>query len=135
MIINETLVRVRYAETDKMGYVYYGNYPEYLEVGRVEAMRDLGISYKELEDSGVMMPVVSMELKYIRPAFYDDKLKIKTYIKEMPDARMTFEYEIFNSQDILINKAITTLAFVNIATMRPCRAPENLINAINSKLA
>ena len=88
-------IRVRYAETDKMGYVYYGNYATYYEVGRVEALRKLGMSYKEMEDEGIMLPVLSFNIKYFKPAFYDDLLTIKTSITEMPNTRIKFEYECY----------------------------------------
>ena len=91
-----TNLRVRYAETDRMGYVYYGNYATYFEVGRVEAMKSIGMSYKKLEDSGIMMPVLEYKIKYFKPAFYDDELTIVTSIKELPMARITFFYETYN---------------------------------------
>ena len=124
-------IRVRYAETDKMGYVYYGNYASYFEVGRVESLRTLGLSYKELEDSGIMLPVLQYEIKYFKPAYYDDLLTIKTTIIEMPSARLKFEYETFNNQNILLNKAATTLVFVNIANGKPCIAPDEFIEKLN----
>lgn len=124
MFVTETQVRVRYAETDKMGFVYYGNYPQYYEVGRVEAMRKLGMSYREMEEKGVMMPIASMQIKYIRPAYYDDLLTIRTIVKELPASRMHFWYEILNPEGVIINKGETVLAFINMSTGRPCAAPE-----------
>ena len=102
MYINDTEVRVRYAETDQMSYVYNGAYAEYLEVGRVEALRNLGVVYKDLELAGVMMPVLEMNIKYYRPARYDDVLRIRTIVKEMPTQKIFFEYEIFNENDKVI---------------------------------
>ena len=93
MYITETTIRVRYSETDKMGYVYYGNYAQYFEVGRVEALRDLKTSYKEMEDTGVMLPVYEFNIKYLKPAFYDDLLVIKTTIREIPTAKIKFDYD------------------------------------------
>jgi acyl-CoA thioester hydrolase len=130
MYISETTVRVRYAETDKMGYVYYGNYTHYYEVGRVEAMRQLGTSYKEMEDNGVMLPVYTCNLKYIKPALYDDLLVIKTVIKELPTLKIIFDYEIYNQKNDLINTGNTTLVFIDMKTNKPCRAPESFIEKI-----
>jgi acyl-CoA thioester hydrolase len=124
MFVTETQVRVRYAETDKMGFVYYGNYPQYYEVGRVEAMRNLGMSYREMEEQGVMMPIASMQIKYIRPAYYDDLLTVRTIVKELPTSRMHFSYEILNPEGVIINKGETVLAFINMSTGRPCAAPD-----------
>jgi acyl-CoA thioester hydrolase len=124
MFISETTLRVRYAETDQMSYVYYGNYAQYYEVGRVEALRQLGTSYRQLEESGIMMPVVSMNINYKRPALYDDILTIKIIIKELPTTKMKFEYEIYNHEGVLINTAETILVFVNRSNMRPCRCPQ-----------
>lgn len=130
MYISETTVRVRYAETDKMGYVYYGNYTHYYEVGRVEAMRQLGTSYKEMEDNGVMLPVYTCNLKYIKPALYDDLLIIKTVIKELPTLKIIFDYEIYNQKNELINTGNTTLVFINMSTNKPCKAPASFIEKI-----
>lgn len=124
MYQSETHVRVRYGETDQMGYVYYGNYAMYYEVARVESLRQLGLSYKELEAMGVMMPVLENHARYIGPALYDDLLKIVTTIREKPGVRITFEYEIFNPAGKLINKGETLLVFVQQKTGRPCRPPE-----------
>jgi acyl-CoA thioester hydrolase len=132
MYISETTIRVRYAETDKMGYVYYGNYTHYYEVGRVEAMRQLGTSYKEMEDSGIMLPVYTCNIKYLKPALYDDLLVIKTTIKELPTLKILFDYEIFNQKDELINTGNTTLVFIDMATNKPCRAPDSFIEKIKA---
>ncbi|MCW3083099.1 MAG: acyl-CoA thioester hydrolase, YbgC/YbaW family [Bacteroidetes bacterium] len=130
MYISETTVRVRYAETDKMGYVYYGNYTHYYEVGRVEALRQLGTSYKEMEDNGVMLPVYTCNIKYLKPALYDDLLVIKTTIKELPTLKITFDYEIYNQKSELLNTGNTTLVFINRTTNRPCKAPESFLEKI-----
>lgn len=130
MYISETTVRVRYAETDKMSYVYYGNYTHYYEVGRVEALRQLGTSYKEMEDSGIMLPVYTCNLKYLKPALYDDLLIIKTTIKEMPSAKIIFDYEIYNQNDELINVGTTTLVFIDIKTNKPRVAPDLIIEKL-----
>ncbi|MCF8298306.1 MAG: acyl-CoA thioesterase [Saprospiraceae bacterium] len=124
MIISETKIRIRYADTDKMGFVYYGNYPTYYEVARTEALRELNSSYKQLEEDGISMPVHSMNIKYIKPAFYDDLITVKTFIKSRPERLMVFDYEIYNQNNELLNKATTTLPFISIETGKPCRPPE-----------
>ncbi|PIB34446.1 thioesterase [Reichenbachiella sp. 5M10] len=124
MFESTTQVRVRYGETDQMGYVYYGNYAMYYEVGRVESLRSLGLSYKELEDMGVMMPVLEHRSKYIAPGKYDELLTIKVKIPSLPGVRIRFEYEIYNEQDKLINIGETTLVFVDMQSNKPCRMPE-----------
>ncbi|MEE4197370.1 MAG: thioesterase family protein [Bacteroidales bacterium] len=130
MFTYETKLRVRYGETDKMGYVYYGNYPLYYEVGRTELMRSLGFSYKTIEEMGIMLPVRSLEVKYYKPAVYDDHLTIKTIIKELPKARITFYYQIFNENEELLNQGLTTLVFVDESTRKPRRAPLELIEQL-----
>ncbi len=130
MLTSETKIRVRYGETDQMGYVYYGNYPLYYEVARGEMIRELGWTYKKMEAIGVMMPVHSLNVKYIRPAYYDDLLTIKTTVKEMPSKRMSFEYEVFNENGDLINIGSSILAFIDIKIMKPTNPPEELLNSI-----
>ena len=124
MIVAENKIRVRYAETDQMGYVYYGNYSTYFEVARVELFRSFGISYKEMEEQGVMMPVLEQQIKYIRPAKYDDLLTIKTYLRNKPGVRIKFEYEVFNEENTLLTKAETMLVFVDMKTGKPTNAPQ-----------
>lgn len=131
MYTSEIKLRVRYAETDKMGYCYYGNYAEYFEVGRVEALRALGATYKEMEDNGVMLPVLSFSIKYFKPAFYDDLLTIKTTIIELPTTRLHFTYETLSELGVVLNKAETTLAFVDMKTGKPCHAPDWFMEKIN----
>lgn len=130
MYFSETSLRVRYAETDQMAYVYYGNYPQYFEVARVETLRTFGLSYKKIEDDGVMLPVLKLEIKYVAPAKYDDLLNIKTRIAEMPKTRITFEHEIYNEAGNLLTLGKVELVFVNIKTGKPCRAPDSLLNAL-----
>jgi acyl-CoA thioester hydrolase len=113
-----------------MGYVYYGNYAVYLEVARVEIMRELGFSYKEMEHDGILMPVLHFEIKYVRPAFYDDLITVTTIVKEMPDRRIHFEYELTNEKQELLSLAKTTLAFVSKTTMKAVRVPEILANLL-----
>ena len=132
MIESRTQIRVRYGETDKMGFVYYGHYALYLEVGRAEAMRQLGLSYKEMEDLGIIMPISHLEIKYVSPARYDDLLTVITTVRELPAARMHFEYEIHKPGNILVCKAKTTLAFINHTTSRPVPAPKWFLDKISS---
>lgn len=120
-------IRVRYGETDQMGYCYYGNYAQYFEVGRVEALRALGMSYKSLEKEGVMLPVSEFSVKYISPAFYDDELTVITSITQIRGARIYFEYEIFNQEKKLVSKANTTLVFVDKLTMKPISTPPSFL--------
>lgn len=131
MYTHEIQLRVRYADTDKMGFAYYGNYPRYYEIARVESFRALGFPYREMEESGVGMPVLDMSIKYHGPAKYDDLLTIKLTIPEMPRARMTFLYEIKNEAGKLINSGETTLAFMNLETGRPVKMPERMKESIS----
>ncbi|MGD1842411.1 MAG: acyl-CoA thioesterase [Thermonemataceae bacterium] len=128
MITHETQLRVRYAETDQMKYVYYGNYATYYEVARVECLRMLGVSYKSLEEDGIMLPVVESHIKYVKPAVYDDLLTIKVTIEKMPTAKITFDYEIYNEAGVFLNAGQTILVFIDMLTNRPMRCPEELKN-------
>ena len=130
MYTAETKVRVRYGETDQMGYVYYGNYPLYYEVARTDMIRKLGWPYKKLEESGIMLPVLSLKVKYIKPAFYDDELTIRTSLKKLPETRIEFEYEVYNEKQELINIGETSLGFVDMKTMKPTNAPEAFLQDI-----
>jgi acyl-CoA thioester hydrolase len=132
MYSHKIQIRVRYAETDQMGYLYYGNYAQYYEVGRVEAMRNLGLSYKEMEDGGVMMPVLELHSTFVKPAYYDELLSITTTITKMPEVRMFFDYEICNEQGDTINYGKTTLIFFDMARKRPCRVPAELASKLES---
>lgn len=131
MFVHETAIRVRYAETDQMGYAYYGNYAQYFEVARVEMLRSLGFTYKGFEADGVMMPVLELKCKYIRPALYDDALTIRTTLKEMPNTRIHFTYEVFNEKQELIHLGETTLVFVSMETKRPCKAPAYFLEKLS----
>jgi acyl-CoA thioester hydrolase len=109
-----------------MGYLYYGNYASYYEVGRVEAIRSLGLSYKELEDSGIMMPVLELQSTFVKPAYYDELLTVTTTITQMPQVRMFFAYEINNDKNETINFGKTTLIFFDSVRRKPCRSPKEL---------
>lgn len=133
MIATTTTIRVRYAETDPMKYVYYGNYATYLEVARVELFRSLGISYDEIEIRGFWLPVSEYRMRYLKPAFYDDELQIKTVVKNLPGVRIEFEYEIYNSAGEKISEAATVLFFMDAATQRPVRCPAFLLELMQNK--
>ena len=134
MFEHRTKIRTRYSEVDRMGYVYYGNYATYFEVGRVEAMRVLGINYAELEAQGIMMPVIRYEIDYKKPAFYDEELTITTRVRKKPLSRIQFEYETHNSKGELLNSAMTELVFVDSKTMKPQRAPKVIMDAAEKYL-
>jgi acyl-CoA thioester hydrolase len=130
MYQSETIVRVRYGETDQMGYVYYGNYAMYYEVARVESLRQLGMPYRAMEEMGIMMPVLEHHSRYLAPGRYDEQLRIVTTLKEMPGVRIRFEYDIFNESGTLINKGETLLAFIDKKTNRPCRPPQAMVTVL-----
>ncbi len=124
MIIRETQLRVKYSETDQMGYLYHGNYPAYYEVGRAEWLRSFGVTYREMEEiHGIMMPVMSLQMRYIRPAKYDDLLTIRTVLRHFPTSYITFYVEIFNDQKKLLNGGSVKLCFVEIKTNKTVPAP------------
>ena len=130
MFQNATKLRVRYGETDQMGYMYYGNYAEFFEVGRVEMLRSLGMTYSGMEASGIMMPVLEMHSKYLKPAVYDDEITINVIMAKMPGVKIHFRYELFNSRQELIHIGETTLAFVNMKTNRPCLPPQEFTDKL-----
>jgi acyl-CoA thioester hydrolase len=117
-------VRVRYSETDQMGVVYHGNYAQYFEMGRVEWLRNIGISYKRMEEDGIMLPVVSLNINYKKPARYDNLLRVKTIFKSQTSVKIEFDYEIYNEEDELLTIGKSILVFVNIKTGRPTVPPE-----------
>ena len=124
MVKSEIKIRVRYSETDKMGIVYYGNYPQYYEVARTELIRDLGMSYKFIEEKGYNLPVYKMKITYHNPAKYDDLLRIETTILEKPGIKMKFLHKIYNEDNILINEAEVILVFIDSKTKKACSSPE-----------
>jgi len=130
MIHTTHSLRVRYAETDPMKYVYYGNYAEYFELGRVELFRSIGISYDKIEKSGIWLPVSEYNIKYLKPALYDQKLEIHTFLKKIPGVRIEFEYEIYNEEKIKITEARTTLFFLEASTNKIIKCPEILMQLI-----
>ncbi|RZL65405.1 MAG: acyl-CoA thioesterase [Pedobacter sp.] len=126
-----TKIRVRYGETDQMGYMYYGNYAQYYEVGRVEMLRSLGMSYSSMEADGIMMPVLELKCKYIKPAFYDQEITVRTIIKTLPGIRIFFEYELYNEKEELINLGETTLVFVDMKKNKPTNPPANFMEKLS----
>ncbi len=131
MYTHETQTRVRYGETDQMGYLYYGNYALYYEVGRAEMIRDLGLSYKEMESKlGIMMPVMSLQMRFVRPALYDELVTIRTTLRELPTSTITFHMELFNEKKKLLNGGLVKLCFVEMATNRTVAPPQYLIDKL-----
>ncbi len=131
MYESTTEVRVRYGETDQMGYLYYGYYALYYEVGRAEAIRQLGFTYRELEEMGIMMPVVDLHAQYYRPALYDDLITVKTILKELPEShKIQFHSELYNEQKQLLNKGVTTLVFYDPTTKQKVNMPDELKNRL-----
>ncbi len=125
--------RVRYAETDKMGYLYYGHYAKYYEIGRVEMLRSLGLTYREMEDElHVIMPVTSLQCRFVRPAYYDELLRVRTTLKELPGKFITFHVEIFNEKNKLVNGGTVRLCFVDTQTNQTVTAPTLLTEKLKS---
>ena len=134
MKIYEFKVRVRYAETDQMGVVYHGNYAQYFEMGRVEWLRNLGISYKWMEENGVMLPVVSLQMNYKKPARYDDVLTVKTIFKNQTSVKIEFDYEIYNAENQLLTTGYSMLVFVDMKSGRPIVPPSYVSEKIKQLL-
>jgi acyl-CoA thioester hydrolase len=129
-ISDEIQIRIRYGETDQMGIVYHGNYPLYLEMGRIEWLRKLGISYKKMEESGIILPVISLSLNFKKSAYYDDVINVKTQLKSKPTAKIEFDYEITNERGEIITTATVVLAFIDKNLNRPVRIPQHILDAI-----
>ena len=130
MYVHETRIRVRYSETDQMGYVYNGNYAQYYEIGRTEMLRSLGMTYSAMEEYGVMLPLLDLKCKFIKPALYDQEITIKTIVKVLPGVRMLFDYELYNENQELINLGSTTLVFFDMEKKKPCSPPEYFMERI-----
>lgn len=131
MYTHEYPKRVRYGETDQMGYLYYGNYAQYYEIGRVEMLRSLGLTYKEMEEEhGILMPVVHMEMRFVRPAKYDEQLTIRTQLRKLPDKYIVFHVELFNEQKKLVNGGRVRLCFVEENSNKTISAPEFLLEKL-----
>ncbi|MEC4116703.1 thioesterase family protein [Myroides phaeus] len=123
-------VRVRYAETDQMGVVYHGNYAQYFEIGRVEWLRNLGISYKKMEEMGVMLPVVSLTMNYKKSAKYDEDLTIRTIFKKLTSVKIEFDYKLYNEAGELLTTGNSVLVFIDMITGRPIAAPQYVVDKV-----
>ena len=127
---SSTKTRVRYSETDQMGVVYHGNYAQFFEMGRTEWLRSFGVTYKDMEINGIILPVVSINLTFIKSALYDDILTIHTFLKKEPMVKIEFNYEIKNQLDELICTGSSVLAFMNSKNMKPTRCPDYLLKEL-----
>ncbi|MBD3638578.1 MAG: acyl-CoA thioesterase [Crocinitomicaceae bacterium] len=134
MFSNSSYIRIRYSETDQMGYCYYGNYAQFFEIGRVETLREIGMPYRDLEERGIMLPVLELNVKYLKPARYDDLIEIRTILKKIPTAKIEFDYELYNEENELITTAYTSLVFISSKTMKPVQAPADLIEMIKAQV-
>ncbi|ALM48491.1 thioesterase [Flavobacterium psychrophilum] len=134
MNFHEFKVRVRYSETDQMAVVYHGNYAQYFEMGRVEWLRNLGVSYKSMEEEGVMLPVVSLTMNYKKPARYDDLLTVRTILKKQESVKIEFDYEIKNEAGELLTTGNSILVFVNMKTGRPTSPPQYILDKLKPLL-
>ena len=130
LLSDEIEIRIRYGETDQMGVVYHGNYTQYLEMGRIEWLRKLGVSYKKMEQEGIMLPVLSLNLNFKKSARYDDVIKVKTQLKKIPSVRIEFDYEITNHKEEILTTANTVLVFVNMKTNKPMKCPQYLLDKL-----
>ncbi|WP_149303344.1 acyl-CoA thioesterase [Pareuzebyella sediminis] len=130
MDFNRISFRVRYGETDKMGVVYHGNYAQYLEMGRVEWLRQLGISYKSLEEKGIILPVISLRMDFKKSAYYDDLITVETILKNRPLVKIEFDYKIYNQDKEVLMVANTVLVFMDDKTKRPIRCPDYVLEKI-----
>jgi acyl-CoA thioester hydrolase len=130
MNFHEFKVRVRYAETDQMGVVYHGNYAQYFEMGRVEWLRNLGLSYSFMEKNGIMLPVVSLTINYKKPARYDDLLTVRTIFKKQVSVKIEFDYEIYSEAGELLTTGNSVLVFVDMKTGRPVLPPDYVLESL-----
>jgi acyl-CoA thioester hydrolase len=130
MITSENKIQIRYDEVDKMGYVYHGNYARFYHISRTELMRKIGFSDKELEAKNILLPVIEMNIKYLKPVFYDDVITIKTTLQNIPASRMRFKHEVYNSNNEVINQAESTVVFVDMQTRKPMKAPGFIVDKI-----
>lgn len=133
MIRTTTTTRVRYADTDKMGVVYHANYAVFYEVGRTEMFRELGLTYAKMEELGVMLPVVELHSNFHRSALYDETLTIVTEMREMPDVRVRFDYQILNEKGQVLNTGYTVLVFFDMKRNRPTRMPDYVREVLVSR--
>ena len=131
MFTSKTQIRIHYALTDQMGLVYYGNYAQFYEIGRTEALRSLGLTYKEIESTGVIMAVTEMHTRFLKPAYYDDLLTVVTIVKEMPiHSKIIFHSEIYDDKNELLNLGNVSLYFVDAKTMKRTAIPAKIIEKL-----
>jgi len=131
MNFNNFSFRVRYSETDQMGVVYHANYAQYLEIGRVEWLRSFGITYKSMEDNGIILPVIHLQIEYKKSALYDDLITVETYLKKTPLVKIEFDYKIYNENRELLAEANTVLAFMDKKSNRPIKCPKYILEKLN----
>ncbi len=127
---HETSVKVRYAETDQMGVVHHSIYPQYLEISRLNWLDTLGISYKSMEEEGIMLPVFELNLKYHKPVTFDEKIRIETRLREEPNVKIIFDYSLYNEQGNLVTTGYTVLVFMDAKTRKPVRCPNYMLEAL-----
>jgi acyl-CoA thioester hydrolase len=132
MITHDYQFRVSYPDTDKMGTMHHANYVKYYEAARWELFRSIGVSYKSVEEAGVMCPVIRMNFKFIKTTHYDELLTVRTTIKAIKGVRIWFAYHLYNEQNELINEAETEIAFVGLNDWKPCVPPDFLLKAIKN---
>lgn len=131
MFPNKIRVRIRYGETDQMGVVYHGNYAQFLEMGRIEWLRNLGLSYKKMEEEGIKLPVISITIQYKKPAYFDQEILITTSLRKIPGVKIIFDYVIEDERGNLLSTAETTLAFIDMKTEKPIRCPDTILAKLN----
>lgn len=131
MISHSTSFRIRYGETDQMGVVYHGNYAQFFEMGRIDWLRSLGISYKSMEENNVMLPVISLQCNFKKSAEFDDEITAKTILKKTPAVKIEFDYEITNQNNELLTTGNTVLAFINMQTNKPMRCPDYILEKLS----
>lgn len=134
MLVQKTEFRIRYAETDKMGYVYYGRYAEFFEVARVEALRTIGVNYNDLEKNGISMPVLRYSIEYKKPVYYDEKIIVETTINKLPKTRIEFNFKTYNQKKECVNEAKIELVFIDLNLKKPIRAPAFLVKNLEKYL-
>jgi acyl-CoA thioester hydrolase len=127
---HETFVKVRYAETDQMGVVHHSIYPQYLEIARLNWLDTLGISYKSMEEEGIMLPVFELNLKYHKPVTFDENIRIETRLREEPNVKIIFDYSLYNEQGNLVTTGYTVLVFMDAKTRKPVRCPKYMLEAL-----
>ena len=130
MLTHETQIRVCYADTDKMGVVYYGNYPRFYEIARNEMLRAYGGTYKQIEESGIVWPVRTLNITYLKPAFYDDLLTLRSRVEEIPLVRLCIKTEVFNPAGELINHGEVVLVSTNPITGKAVKTPQWLLDQL-----